>query len=215
MGIAVLETHAMRVGAMCYCLLTLLAVMVAAGTPLTGLDALAADWAGGLMETSSEHVWLWITTLGGGTTVLPVMVVMSLMLWRSGNPRLVAVQWGGFLLARAVTEGLKFVMARERPPLTDLEVVLAGATNYAFPSGHATSGIYVYGFVMLLMLRSSLPQPAAWICALLLAVVIGLVAVSRIVLGVHFATDVAGGLLSGLAALSIASLGVAPDKASR
>jgi undecaprenyl-diphosphatase len=197
-----------RIALVCYSLLALLAIMVAAESPVAGLDAIAADWAHQVLAGSSESTWLWITTLAGGATVTAVMGAVSLMLWRSGNLNLVLVQWSGFFLARLVTEALKVGLARARPPMSDMERVLAGATNYSFPSGHATSAIYVYGFLILLMMRSSLPRPGVWACRLVLSVVIAAVAVSRIVLGVHFASDVVGGLLSGSAALAIASTGM-------
>lgn len=208
MPVSMPHTQGVRVAAVCYSLLILLALMVAAGRPVAGLDALAAEWASAPLGTGTERVWLWITTLAGGASAVAVMAAVSLMLIRAGTPRVVLAQWGGFLLARLVTEGLKFALARARPPLDDLDLLLAGATNYAFPSGHATSAIYIYGFIALLMMRSGLPRGVAMASMVLLSVVIATIALSRIVLGVHFASDVLGGLLSGGAALAVASHGI-------
>jgi undecaprenyl-diphosphatase len=198
------------IAALCYGLLALLTVLVVAGRPVAGLDTLAADLATGL-RGEDQSPWLLVTALGGGAAIGAVMVAVSLMLLRAGEARVLAAQWGGFLLARVVTEGLKLALSRARPEMTDLERLLAGATNYAFPSGHATSAAFVYGFMALLMLRSHLPAPGKWPILVLAVVVIAAVSLSRIVLGVHFASDVAGGLLSGLAALAIASCGVRRD----
>src|SRR5690606_26801031 len=96
-----------------------------------------------------------------------VMVALSLMLLRAGEGKVALAQWGGFLLARFVTDGLKAALGRARPEMTDLEKLLAGANNYAFPSGHATSAIYVYGFIALLMMRSHMPRLGIWMVLLL------------------------------------------------
>lgn len=215
MGLAPFRTRAVRLAAVCYSLLALLAIMVAAGTPVAGLDTVAGDWGLGLADEGSQRTWLWITALGGSSTVVPVMVVISLMFWRAGQQRLILPQWGGFLLARLVTDGLKHLMARQRPDITDLQQLLAGATSHAFPSGHATSGAYLYGLIALLILWSGVPRVAAWAWVLLLCLVIVAIALSRLVLGVHFASDVVGGLLSGLAALAVASGGLRLQAGSR
>lgn len=209
------RTRGVGVAAVCYGLLALLTVLVAAGVPVAGLDRLAADLAGTPLDPSVERAWLWITTMAGGASVTVVMTAVSLMLLRAGTPRIVLAQWGGFLLARLVTQGLKLALARARPPLDELDLMLAGATNYAFPSGHATSAIYVYGFIALLMVRSGLPRGGAIASVLGLCLVIAVIALSRVVLGVHFASDVLGGLLSGGAALAIASHGVPPHPHKR
>jgi undecaprenyl-diphosphatase len=203
--------RALAIAALGYGLLGLLAILVAAGGPVAGLDRLAADWAAGLRGDGSGSPWLLVTALGGGAAAGAVMATVSLMLLRAGEARVLLAQWGGFLLARLVTDGLKLALSRARPEMTDLERLLAGATNYAFPSGHATSAAYVYGFIALLMLRSHLPGPGRWAILALAVTVIAAIALSRIVLGVHFASDVAGGLLSGLAALAVASHGVRRD----
>jgi undecaprenyl-diphosphatase len=205
-----LARRTLAIALLCYGLLALLTLLVAAGRPVEGLDTLAADWASGL-RGEAQSPWLLVTALGGGAAVGAVMVAVSLMLLRAGEGRLLLAQWGGFVLARLVTEGLKMALSRARPEMTDLERLLAGATNYAFPSGHATSAAYVYGFLALLMLRSHLPGPGKWAIVSLAVALIAAISLSRIVLGVHFASDVAGGLLSGLAALAIASPGIRRD----
>jgi undecaprenyl-diphosphatase len=86
-----------------------------------------------------------------------------------------------------------------------LEHPLATATSFSFPSGHAAGTAAVYGVLALLLLRAdataapdrALPRrvvPAA--VAAILAFVVA-VAVSRVVLGVHFPSDVVAGLVLG------------------
>jgi undecaprenyl-diphosphatase len=100
--------------------------------------------------------------------------------------------FGGGKLIETV---LKAAVHRARPPYA------AGVLkqySFSFPSGHAMGSILCYG--MLAYTLTTLWDPArrhrrlVWLCT---AVVVGLVSASRIYLGVHFPTDVAGGLLAG------------------
>jgi undecaprenyl-diphosphatase len=100
--------------------------------------------------------------------------------------------------ARIVTDGLKLLMARPRPAdLTDPDKLLAAATSASFPSGHTTSAVYVFGFLILVMLGSNAPPLIKRGSVALLVLLIAAVASSRLFLGVHYPSDILGGALSG------------------
>jgi membrane-associated phospholipid phosphatase len=68
--------------------------------------------------------------------------------------------------------------------------------TYAFPSGHATLAVAVCGTLAYVLWRERLlPGTAAIGAGIALPLVVGF---SRVYLGVHWATDVAGGWLAGL-----------------
>lgn len=87
---------------------------------------------------------------------------------------------------------LKQTFARPRPTLF-AEIALP--TNYAFPSGHLMVSVATYGMIAAVVSRE-LPR-ARWspfVIALLVVLAIGF---SRVYLGVHWPTDVLGGLAAG------------------
>ena len=111
-----------------------------------------------------------------------------------------------FLLAAPVpallTITIKLLVARPRPG--DDVVDVAGALHdYSFPSGHVVGYVSLYGFLFFLvyvLFRRSLWRTAAlWLLGLL----VGLVGVSRIYLGHHWASDVLGGYALGTAYLLV------------
>ncbi len=96
---------------------------------------------------------------------------------------------------------LKAAVARPRP---EVLLPVASARGASFPSGHAMASTIVYGAILLVVVprlprRLRLPVVVGGV---LLVLSIG---VSRLVLGVHFVTDVVGGHIAGLAWLVIAA----------
>lgn len=127
--------------------------------------------------------------LGIAVTAAAVYVV-----WR-GRRRLglylVVTVVGGGLVDSAV----KLAVNRPRP---DLSTPLAHAIGKSFPSGHAMSSTVTYGALLLIFLPA---LPKVWRLVAIagttaLLLVIGL---SRLMLGVHFVSDVLGGYVLGLA----------------
>lgn len=131
-----------------------------------------------------------ISWLGGGPQRTPIVAAIALGLWRW---RGAAAGWALVLTAlvsNLVSGWLKLSFARVRPDLVPHLDNVAGSLSY--PSGHATNAAAVY-------LVFALLAPAEWrgrmlALAALLAFLTGL---SRIMLGVHFASDVLGGWMLG------------------
>jgi undecaprenyl-diphosphatase len=105
----------------------------------------------------------------------------------------------GFLvlsaLAFVINTGVKLLVDRPRPPTVGL---LLEESTASYPSGHATSGITVVaalGIVALVAIHSRW----RWAIALPLFVLAPLIGVSRVVMGVHWPTDVLGGWALGTA----------------
>ncbi|MFC3717866.1 phosphatase PAP2 family protein [Deinococcus metalli] len=94
--------------------------------------------------------------------------------------------------AVGIAFGMKVLFHRPRP---ELWTRLVSESGPSFPSGHTTVAAALVTFVVLLAWHSSWRWPA-----LVLGVVYaGLMGYSRLVLGVHFPTDVLAGWLTGVA----------------
>jgi membrane-associated phospholipid phosphatase len=121
------------------------------------------------------------------------------------------------LVGVLVDSVLKDWYQRERPPV---EWRLVVETSYSFPSGHSIFAAILCGLMALLLIRL-LPNAPAWKRGAALGLVLApavLIAASRVWLGVHYPTDVVGGLLLGSACLIAACLlrwGSVPDLGRR
>lgn len=88
---------------------------------------------------------------------------------------------------------LKNLVARTRPyeVIQDLVLITKKPHDYSFPSGH-TSVSFAFASALLFVL----PKEQRWI-GIITAVLAALIGFSRLYLGVHYPTDVLGGLVLG------------------
>lgn len=139
------------------------------------------------------QAYAWISHAGDTLTLTGLGLVVAVLLWRRGH-RLLAWGWSLGLAGNGLlTRGLKSVFERVRPVH---EHGLAVADGWSFPSGHTSGSLVAYGLLAYVALRHA---PPAWrlpavLAAAALAVTIGW---SRVVLQVHYASDVVAGWLSG------------------
>ncbi len=137
-----------------------------------------------------------ITALGS-LAVLALLILLAfaflaaLRRWSEGV-LLVAGAGGGLL----ISQGLKLVFGRERP---DLAYRAVEAVNASFPSGHAMLSAVVFLTLGVLAARFA-DRRRVKVLAVSAAVLISLlVGLSRIYLGVHWASDVLAGWCIGAA----------------
>ena len=133
-----------------------------------------------------------VTALGEPTVLVGASALCTLWLWYAGRGRLGLVLLVITLTGRGLAEAQKYWIARVRP---DLEPHLVVVKTSSFPSGHATSSMIFYLTLALVVTAHSRWRPAAAAGAILLSLLIG---TSRVMLGVHWPSDVIGGWAFGL-----------------
>ena len=101
------------------------------------------------------------------------------------------------LISTILIFGLKQIYSRKRPALP----LFHKATNYSFPSGHSLASLVFWVILISLIWSSSRPRALKITISLLLIGLIILIGISRIVLRLHFASDVLAGFCLGSACL--------------
>jgi undecaprenyl-diphosphatase len=128
------------------------------------------------LATVSAAVWLWMRGLRFGIAVAPGVALA---------------------VAAMFAEVLKLLVGRHRPPPS---LHLVAENNASFPSGHATDSTAFFVtlglIVAIFVVRPPLARTMVVVAAGLLAASIG---ISRLILGVHWPTDVLAGWALGLA----------------
>ena len=129
--------------------------------------------------------------IGGGTPRWVIVILLCALVWHWCGPRCAVALGGASLLSNLASSLFKLGFGRARP---DLIEHLDHQTSFSYPSGHATSAAVVY--LLLAWLVPPRWRKAAWSLAGAMIVLNG---VSRIMLGVHWASDILGGTMLGAA----------------
>lgn len=132
------------------------------------------------------------TWLGEPYVLIAASVLLGLYLWWRGQPRLAIAAVAITMLARVLNSLQKLWIARMRP---DLEEHLVVVETMSFPSGHSTSSMAFYLVLALVLTQGSRWRPFAVAAGLGMAICVG---VSRVMLGVHWPSDVLGGWAFGM-----------------
>ncbi len=143
----------------------------------------------------------WASDLADTPLVIAVALGSALALWLVRR-RLDAAWLVVALVAPLLNSLVKLLVDRPRPS-PDLVEVTASPSTASFPSGHVVTAVLVYGFLFYLAGRSIPHQALRYgLQAVCLAIVI-LTALQRVTTGVHWPSDLLGGLLFGGLLLSL------------
>ncbi len=165
------------------------------GNGITGVDQPVLDWFVAHRDPVETAIATVVTNLG--STLAMAALTLTMTLWAASRR-----QWGhvAFLLSAAASGalvlGIKTMVGRVRPPQS---VQLVTETSASFPSGHtlgSTAVILAVTGVLLTTVRSTAARAVTVAGGLTAVVLIGL---SRLYPGAHWATDVLGGWMLGVA----------------
>lgn len=146
------------------------------------------------MQRGTAPEWLilfmqGVSWIGGGIQRYIIVGILTVALWRWWGLGAALAMGLTTLVSAFTSEVLKAYFGRLRP---DLVPHLDFVDTAAYPSGHANNAAVVY--ILFIMLVPQARHPGWQLAA---AVMIILTGISRIMLGVHWPTDVIGGWMLG------------------
>lgn len=181
------------------------AAEVVAGAPLTLLDVQLANWFHSHKHSAWTAPMLFITHWHrqGGILAMALLVAWRLYARREHAwlLALVLAVPGGMLLNVL----LKYTYQRARPSFDEPLVTLA---TYSFPSGHASGATLFYFFLAAYLVCTVRSNGMRAVAVAVGAVMVALVALSRVYLGAHYLSDVLAGIAFGSAWLAVCITGV-------
>lgn len=184
---------------------TLTILTVLAAGPLRPVDhALQAYWSKQLTPGMTDFLNHVPNAVAGQAVCLPVLMLVAVVLaWRHRTWHPVAVAAAaeaGFFL---VVGGLKVVLGRTSPSVGDGQFFSGGVLEHgwygiAYPSGHASEAILIYGTAAYLLTRYAPADSRVRgrLAVLVTAIVVNSLGVAYY-LGYHWPTDLLAGALTG------------------
>ncbi len=193
-------------------LLAVLAALMVAVTvgwaPLVAVDDLGKQAEGWAADQSWLFGSLRLVELAFGTIGMTVLTLaLALPLGLRGHRRAAFYVLGVMVGVSLATTALKLTVSRDRPPWQDPQFLLS---SKAFPSGHASSATALAAVLVVVVAMLVRRAGVRRLLGTLVGVVWLAILLDRVLLGRHYPSDVAGGLLLGLAGAYLARAAYSP-----
>ncbi|HEX5616592.1 MAG TPA: phosphatase PAP2 family protein [Acidimicrobiia bacterium] len=169
-----------------------IAAKTAHGTLLLTWDEPIQHWVEGSRTAAWTSFFMTASALGSTKAVLALGVTSAALVWQ--RCRAAALTIVVAMLARPLVEfTLKALVARDRP---DFERLVPG-NGPSFPSGHPMAAIACWGLLPIIVALFTNKRTIWWASVAVSVAAIALIGASRVYLGVHWFSDVVGGLVAG------------------
>jgi membrane-associated phospholipid phosphatase len=147
-----------------------------------------------------------VITQFGALNILFLLGLLVALILFMRRQRLLTVIWLTTLVGVGLLNSvMKASYDRPRPPF--LDPVWVHEANASFPSGHSLVGFVGYGFLAYLLLLDLPKKVARWVASALGMLILA-IGFSRMYLGAHYASDVAGGFAVGFCWLAAVISGI-------
>ncbi|MEK7094877.1 MAG: phosphatase PAP2 family protein [Patescibacteria group bacterium] len=180
-------------------ILTAIAAMILSIFGLRGeTDIAIVNYLFEKRNIATLNILFFVTLLASsGTALITILsVAVSSLVRKYTDTAIAAVS--GFFATELAMLSLKQIFQRSRP---DIAFRAISENSFSFPSGHATTAAFVFGFLAYLIFLGT--KNTTTRVATLSSVIVMTIAVdlSRVYLGVHYTSDVIAGNLLGFLVL--------------
>ena len=140
-----------------------------------------------------DNYFIFITRFGDHSTIV-ILLILLLILFKEKDRILIIVSSVTSVVSNQV---IKHIVRRPRPDV--LKLIRQG--GYSFPSGHSMIAVSVYGLLLYFVWKKVKNKCLKYCLSILLVLLILSIGISRIYVGVHYASDVLGGFILAVAEL--------------
>ncbi|GAB6471712.1 MULTISPECIES: phosphatase PAP2 family protein [Bacillus cereus group] len=160
---------------------------------VTVMDTYVRGLVKGVQTEESFAFFSHYTKLGSAIGIVTTLIISLLVFWRKRYYAAMIVYPMGILTTHLVNKGIKEIMKRDRPSLNET----LDALGYSFPSGHAMLSIMTFGFLAYIIAANLKSVTGKYVITLFMGIVIVSIGLSRVILNVHYPTDILAGYCVG------------------
>lgn len=157
-------------------------------------DNMIYTWLSNIIKEPITTFAKIITTMGSAYVIIPICIISVICFWKKKEANYIIVNLITIFFSNQL---LKRIIERPRPQ----EFQIVKELGYSFPSGHSMVSMAFYGFFIYLIYKKVKNKYIKWSSIILLSLLIILIGISRIYLGVHYASDVLAGFLLSISYL--------------
>lgn len=166
---------------------------VKSGDPLS-FDRYLSSFFTGIFTEDSYPFFEFMDRLGNKLGVGIVTLFFLVWLWvKHRNYTAMAALVFAVAIGNEVNKWLKDAIGRPRPD----QEHLVNVASLSFPSGHAMIGMILYTFIAFIIIKELKSAKVKWIIGIFAGVWIFLMGISRIIMKVHYPSDIAAGFAAG------------------
>jgi undecaprenyl-diphosphatase len=156
-------------------------------------DQSAAEFGAEHSSDTTTNVLEVVTQFGAtGLLLIAMTVIGALQAWRHRKLTVLGYLFAVGIGVSLLNNGLKLLVHRERPSV----LRLTDPSGYSFPSGHTAAAAACWAAIALVVTRKW-SRPARRAAVVVVLVITLSVATTRVLLGVHWLTDVIAGAIVG------------------
>ncbi|MDM5226692.1 phosphatase PAP2 family protein [Cytobacillus sp. NJ13] len=157
-------------------------------------DRYFSEFFTGLFSENTHPFFEAMDSLGDKAGVgIITLAFLLLLLFKYRNYEAMASVVFAVAAGNEVNKWLKEAIGRPRPD----QEHLVDVASLSFPSGHAMIGMILYTVIAYFIINELKSKSAKWMTAILAGIWIFLMGISRIVMGVHYPSDIAAGFAAG------------------
>ncbi len=176
--------------------LALFIIILASITLLSPIDNSVNNYISTIQTPSLVQVSKIIGQIFEPINVIVFSLILALILFVKKFKKESYLFVGAMFTGGVLEYLIKFLVGRARP-----ENALISETLNSFPSGHALISLIFLGFLTYLILKNLKSETHKIILAFVMIILILFIGASRLILNVHWLSDVLGGWLLGLGIL--------------
>ncbi len=163
---------------------------------LTGFDTMIYNFINGFENQILTVIFKFLSFLSSGLFLIILSIILFFVF---KNKKYGLLSLCNLIFIVILNQILKLFFSRPRP----FEWMMIEETGYSFPSGHAMVSAAFYGMLIYLIWQTKLKDKYKKMWTIGLAILIFLIGLSRIYLGVHYASDIIAGFTLSLSYLII------------
>lgn len=179
----------------CMFLFIILTILVLTGV-INPLDSYMESLVIGIRNDKLTIAMTNITNIARAYSLIAITILLFFVIKNKKIPLMIAINLVGVFLTSQI---FKFVFRRARPDV----LTLVSASGYSYPSGHTMVSTAYFAFITYLLCKKVKRKIDKIGLIIFSSVMLLLIGFSRVYLGVHYLSDVIGGILLGIAFLML------------